>query len=80
MEGMTPPPVDGAGDEAPLPEEPLPARLLNNAAVLQQASGHTSAALQLLEEAIQVGCRPVQRSVKETELPWQIAWLVSFAP
>lgn len=53
LEGATPPPAD-----LPLQgvdgEEPLPAKLLNNAAVLQLATGHTSEALQLVEEAIQV--------------------------
>ena len=48
------PPEAAAVDEAQAAAEPLPAKLLNNAAVLQLGAGHAAEAMQLLEEAIQV--------------------------
>ena len=57
VEGMTPPPPAGSAaldDLEPPVAEALPAKLLNNAAVLHAAAGQPGTALQLLEEAVQV--------------------------
>ena len=58
VEGATPPPNDPSAAAAAAAAfeavEPIPAKLLNNAAVLHLRCGKTGEAMQLMEEAIQV--------------------------